>query len=130
MMQVDFLRFDDNARALIARRLKRRPTAALRLDLAAVYAPRYPSVRLDLRWTTAERARRDAGLLTANGPCGVPVFIAPRLWRYLFWHPITVIGQRIGPFTRLLPGADALFVDDLRRWEQQHPNTTLPDRVA
>ncbi len=127
---MDLLRFDDNARLLIARRLAKRPTAALRLDLATIYAPRYPSVQLDLRWTTLERARRGDGLILVRGPHDVPVFVAPRLARYLFWRPVTVIGQRLGPFTRLLPAVDPLFVDDLRRWEQQHPATVLPGQAA
>ncbi len=73
-----------------------------------------------LRWTSSLDASRSTHLVRATGPRGVPLFIQWRLWRYLTWHPIKVIGQRLGPFSRLLPAVDPLFAEDLLTWERQH----------
>jgi hypothetical protein len=122
--------FDDLAAAIIAHRLKARPDAALCLTLEPTYARRMAYSRLVLRWTSAAKAGRDERLLSWTGPHGVPVFIAPRLWRYLVWHPLRVRGSRLGPFVRLLPMATVVFDIELRQWEGLHPSIELPGVAA
>jgi hypothetical protein len=122
--------FDDLAVAIIARRLRTRPHAALCLTLEPTYARRGAYSMLILRWTTAGKAERDERLLRWTGPHAVPVFITPRLWRYLVWHPLRVRGSRLGPLVRLLPAATVAFDIDLRQWEVLHPGIELPSVAA
>ena len=123
------LKFDRTAQTLIAKRLRRKPQAALHLDLAPVYSPMFPSLAPALRWTTCGRAlTRDT--VQVSGPHGVPLLIDRRLYRYLAWHPITVCGERLGPIARLFLAVDPLFVEQMRRWEWQHPAIAVPAHAA
>lgn len=120
------LHFDDVTCAHLATHRAAHPDAALRLELVSTYSRGGPYSALVLRWTTVARAERNSQLLRWTGPHAVPVFIAPRLWRYMLWHPLGVHGVRVGPFTRLVPDVDPLFVATLQRWERQHPLMGLP----
>lgn len=124
------LRFDTQARAIIAARLAKKPAAVLQLTLATVPSRGYAYTMPELRWVKAARIARNPDLVPATGPHGVPLFVAPRLLRYLTWHPASVVGQRLGPFTWLILAVDPLFVETMRRWEQQHPTMALPSRAA
>ncbi len=128
---VNLLRFDSRARDIIAARLHKCADAALCLELRRSSGPGAVYALPSLNWTTAAKAARQDRLLRASGPHGVPIFVAPRLWRYLTWHPIAITGQTFGPFfTRLLPAVDPLFAQTLRTWEYQHPDIVLPRNVA
>lgn len=124
------LYFDDLAETIISRRLRKRPNAALRLTLQATYSRGGACHTLTLCWVSAASAAREPDLLQWAGPHGIPMYIAPRLWRYLVWHPLRVRGERLGPFSRLLPLGDIGFDLDLRRWERLHPAMELPTVAA
>lgn len=119
------VRFDGTAREIIAARLANHPDAALRFELKTTYgrgtAYHFPF----LNWTTADRAARERGLARVSAANGLALYIEPRLLRYWMWHPVSVRGQRFGPFSRLLPSIPPLFMDALRRWEAQHPAIAL-----
>jgi hypothetical protein len=113
--------FDDLAHGIIAHRLARRPDAALYLQIRHSYGRGGAYSIVVLRWTARHRAERDIGPVCWHGPHGVPVFIVPRLWRYLSWHPLRVNGVRFGPFSTLVPETDPLYVSDMCNWEWTHP---------
>lgn len=124
------LRFDARAGAIVAARLARKPDAVLQLTLTTTLNRGFAYVVPELRWAKAARIAQHSDLVPTAGPHGVYLFVAPRLLRYLTWHPAAVTGQRLGPFTWLMLAVDPLFVDALRRWEQQHPTIALPSRMA
>ena len=124
------LRFDAQARAIIAGRLAKRPAAVLQLTLITAPSRGFAYTVPELRWARAARIARNPDLVPTSGPLGVRLFVAPRLLRYLTWHPASVIGQRLGPFRWLMLAVDPLFVEAMRRWEQQHPTIVLPSRAA
>jgi hypothetical protein len=122
--------FDQMARAIIAARLGKQPDAALCIELRPTYSRGGPHFLLSLRWTTVEQAERDAYLVRCVGSHDVPTYVSPRIWRYLFWHPLGIEGKRFGPFTRLAPEVTPFFAEDLRRWEALHPAIQLPATAA
>lgn len=124
------LRFDARAHTIIATRLAKRPAAVLQLTLTTVPSRGFAYTMPELRWARATRVAQNPDLVPTVGPHGVPLFVAPRLLRYLTWHPATVIGQRLGPFSWLMLAVDPLFAEAMRRWEQQHPTIALPSRAA
>ncbi len=113
--------FDDLAYGIIARRLAKHPDAALQLKIRHTQGRGGPYSIVTLRWTTRGRAERDTSMVRWHGPDRVPVFVVPRLWRYLAWHPLRVNGLRFGPFSMLIPATDPLYVNDMCAWERTHP---------
>jgi hypothetical protein len=119
--------FDHTAQEIIAARLSGKPDLALTLILERVYMRGFAPYAPMLRWTSSLKAARSAHLVRMTGPAGVPLYIQGRLSRYLTWHPINVVGQRFGPFSRLLPAVDPLFAEDLLTWERQHTDVCISE---
>ena len=122
--------FDESADGIIHHRLAKRPDAVLRLEILPSYSRGGSYHLLTLTWTSRSRAECDRGLIRWDGPHGVPLFIVPRLSRYLAWHPLHVHGLRLGPFRRLIPAGGPLFVVNLRAWEQTHPIVNVSELPA
>ena len=113
--------FDEVAQSIIVRRLAKRPDAALRLRIQHTAGCGGAYSFVTLRWTTRGGAAHDTSLIHWHGPDGVPIFVVPRLWRYLTWHPLRVDGLRFGPLRILIPATNPLYLHDLCAWECMHP---------
>jgi hypothetical protein len=113
--------FDDQAQGIVSRPLAERPDAGLRLMVRHSYGRGGAHSTFTLRWTTRSYAERDANLVRWHGPEGVPVYMVPRLWRYLAWHALHVNGLRFGPFSSLISASHLLYVSDMCAWELTHP---------
>src|SRR5258708_4714542 len=85
------LRFDEMARAIVATRLSKRPNAALRIELLPISHRSGLYFVLSIRWTTVDQAARDGALVRCTGSHDVPAYVAPRIWRYMLWHPLQIV---------------------------------------
>jgi hypothetical protein len=119
------LSFDVTACEIIAGRITKHPGTVLRLEIDRTYSRGSSYCTLKLAWATQSDADRDQSLVRWQGPHGVQVYVAPRLWRYLAFHALAVSGRHLGFIRRLSLETEPRFLDVLSEWEQTHPTVGM-----